>query len=1110
MLNIILKHKRKFFIEKSSPNRLFMTKRMQLSGFARLFSITVFFTLLSGFAVAQRTITGKVTDAESKAPLSGVSVVVSGTTKGAATDAQGTFKIDLDANQKTIVLSFNGYESRTVVVGNSSVISVEMDVDVKALQSVVVTGYTSQRKKDITGAVAVVSAKELTATPAASVTQMLQGKASGVVVGNDNSPGGGTMVRIRGFGTINNNSPLYVIDGVPTQGTLNNINPYDIESMQVLKDASAASIYGARAANGVVIITTKRGKSGDPKITFDYYTGQQAPGKFLDLLNAEELGQYLFKADVGAGKSPWIASPSVQYKFDQSGRITMADYIYPNIFGSLPSNFTYTNDITDPQLGVSKFNINKANKAGTDWYDAIFDPAPISNYQIGASGGTNKAKYAFSGNYFKQDGILRFTNYERFSVRANTEFTQGKFTVGQNLTVSYDERVGIANNNEGNPISLAYRIHPIIPIFDITGGPAYFGGNNTSPYLGFGGPRGVNLGNATNPLAELYRAKDNVTKSTNIFGNAFGEYAINKNLKARTSFGLEYTNANRSEYFMRNIEASEARNTNTLNMFNNYSSAWTWYNTLTYNKTFADDHDVNVLIGTEAVSTYGLGFSASRSGFSFDDIDYRYLNAGSASGLANAGSGAVRTRLFSQFAKVNYGYKNLLLADFTIRRDGSSRFSEANRYGVFPAGSVGIRLSELKPISNISWISDLKARAGWGKTGNQLIPNVYNAYTLFVANPATNGYDINGSGNAVVAGFDLGQFGNPNGKWETSTSFNIGLDASLLNNKLEVVFDWYTRTTSDMLAQIAVPRAQGQGTLPFTNIGEMRNRGVDLNLNWTDKALNGQLRYSIGFNISHYKNEVLKLNNDPNATVFGFTTRLPSITATRRGYPIASFYGYFVDGILNAQQAASAPKFGTYTREGVFNFRDINKDGVITAADRDFVGNPHPDFTYGINLSAGYKSFDLAIFAQGVQGNEIFNYVRYWTDFNVFQGNRSKRMLYESYGNSNNPKLPRLNSGDASSQQVSSYFLEDGSYLRLRNIQLTYTIPNALVKKLGLSGLQLYVQGQNILTLTKYTGLDPDINLRTSGNDNQDIHMGIDEGAYPVSKSYLFGVRVKF
>jgi TonB-linked SusC/RagA family outer membrane protein len=1087
-----------------------MTKKMQLTGFARLFSITVFLTLLSGFAVAQRTITGKVTDAESKAPLSGVSVVVSGTTKGTATDAQGTFKIDLGANQKTIVLSFNGYESRTVAVGNSSAISVEMDVDVKALQSVIVTGYTSQRKKDITGAVAVVSAKELTATPAASVTQMLQGKAAGVVVGNDNSPGGGTMVRIRGFGTINNNSPLYVIDGVPTQGTLNNINPYDIESMQVLKDASAASIYGARAANGVVIITTKKGKSGDPKITFDYYTGMQAPGKFLDLLNAEELGQYLFKADVGAGKTPWVASPSAQYRFDQSGRITMADYIYPNVFGALPSNFTYTNDITDPQLGVTKYNINKANKAGTDWYDAIFDPAPISNYQIGASGGTSKAKYAFSGNYFKQDGILRFTDYERFSVRANTEFTQGKFTVGQNLTVSYDERVGISNNNEGNPISLAYRIHPIIPIFDITGGPAALGGTNTSPWLGFGGPRGVNLGNATNPLAELYRGKDNKTITTNIFGNAFGEYAINKNLKARSSFGLEYTNGNRSEYFMRNIEASEARNTNTLNVFNSYSSAWTWYNTLTYNKTFAEDHDLNVLVGTEAVSTYGFGFNASRSSFAFDDIDYRYLNAGSASGLSNGGAGAIRTRLFSQFAKVNYGYKNLILADFTMRRDGSSRFSEANRYGVFPAASVGVRLSELKPISNISWISDLKVRAGWGKTGNQLIPNVYNASTLYNADPSSNGYDINGTGTSIVGGFDLTQFGNPNGKWETSTSLNVGFDASLLNNKLEVVFDWYTRTTSDMLAQIAVARAQGQATLPFTNIGEMRNRGVDLNINWSDKALNGQLRYSIGFNISHYKNEVLKLNNDPLATVFGFSTRLPSITATRRGYPIASFFGYYADGILNAQQAATAPKFGTYTREGVFNFRDINKDGIITAADRDFVGNPHPDFTYGINLSAGYKNFDLAVFAQGVQGNEIFNYVRYWTDFNVFQGNRSKRMLYESYGNSTNPLLPRLNSSDASSQQVSSYFLEDGSYLRLRNIQLTYSIPNNWMKKVGISGAQIYIQGQNILTLTKYTGLDPDINLRTSGNDNQDIHMGIDEGAYPVAKSYLLGVRLKF
>jgi len=1087
-----------------------MTQKLHFQGVVRLFSITVFLSLLTGFAVAQRSVSGKVTDAETKAPLSGVSVVVSGTTKGTATDAQGTFKIDLGANQKALVLSFNGYESKTVSVGNASAITVEMDVDVKALQSVVVTGYTSQRKKDITGAVAVVSAKELTATPAASVTQMLQGKASGVIVGNDNSPGGGTMVRIRGFGTINNNSPLYVVDGVPTQGTLNQINPYDIESMQVLKDASAASIYGARAANGVVIITTKKGKSGDPKITFDYYAGTQRPGKMLDLLNAEELGKYLFKADVGAGKTPWVSSPSAQYRFDQNGGVTMADYVFPNVFGALPANFTYTNDINDPELGKTRFNINKANKAGTDWQDVIYDPAPIVNYQLGASGGTAKAKYSFSGNYFRQDGILRYTNYERYSIRANTEFTQGKFTVGQNLTFSYDKRNGISNNSE-NSILLAARIHPIIPVFDITGGPAALGGTNTSPWDGFGGPRGLNLGNATNPLAELYRAKDNYTTGTHLFGNAFGEVAILKNLKARSSIGVEFNNFNRSEYFIRNIEAAEPRNTNSLNVFNNFDNSWTWYNTLTYNTTIADDHDINVLAGTEAVATYSFGYSASRSNFAFNDLDYRYLNAGSASGLSNAGGGAIRTRLFSQFAKVNYGYKNLLLADFTIRRDGSSRFSEANRYGIFPAGSVGIRLTELKPLSNISWLSDLKARVGWGKTGNQLIPNVYNAYTLYTADPANNGYDIGGAGSSVTGGFDITQFGNPNGKWETTTSTNIGLDGSLFNNKLEVVFDWYTRTTSDMLAQIAVPRAQGQGTLPFTNIGTMRNRGVDLNLNWTDKALGGQLRYSVGVNITHYKNEVLKLNNDPNATLFGFTTRIPSITATKRGYPIASFYGFYADGILNAAQAASAPKFGSYTREGTFNFRDVNKDGVVTAADRDFLGNPHPDFIYGINLSAGYKNFDLAIFAKGQQGGDIFNYVRYWTDFNTFQGNRSKRMLYESYGETANPTLPRLNASDAvSGSVVSSYFIEDGSYLRLSNVQLTYTIPANVMKKVGISSAQVYVQGQNILTLTKYTGMDPDINIRTSENNNQDFHMGIDEGAYPVAKTYTLGVRLKF
>lgn len=1068
------------------------------------------FVIAANLSYAQdRTVKGKVTSSADGSGIPGVNVQLKGTATGTVTDSDGNYAIDAKGGDAILVFSSIGLIKKEVSVGNQSTINVTLEDDIKNLSEVVVTGYAAQRKKDITGAVTVINPKELTSVPTASVTQMLQGRASGVTVGNDNSPGGGTMVRIRGFGSINNNSPLYVIDGVPTQGTLNQINPNDIESMQVLKDASAASIYGARAANGVVIITTKKGKTGAPNITFDFYTGTQRPGKMLDLLNTKELGQYLYEADLGAGKTPSVTSPSAQYKFGPNGEQTIADYIYPNVYGELPANYTYTNDIADPNLGKTAFNITKANKEGTNWQDEIFDPASISNYQIGASGGSESAKYALSANYFKQNGILKYTKYKRYSLRANTEFKKGPVTVGENFTFSYDERQGITNNDESNPIMFAIRVHPIIPVFDITGGPKALGGTNTSDYNGFAGSRGSNLGNAPNPLARLYREKDNLTKGTHAFGNVFAQLDILPGLYARTSLGIEYNQYNRSEYFHRDIEAAEARNANSLNVINNVDRSFTWFNTLNYAKSFGV-HNFNVLLGTEAVKTYAAAFQASRSAFAFDDLDYRYLDAGSAAGLSNAGAGATESALFSQFGKINYVFKDLVLADFTLRRDGSSRFSAANRYGIFPAFSLGLRMTELAFMKPVKFVDDLKLRFGWGKTGNQLIPNVYNAYTLYAADPQNNAYDINGTGSSIVGGFDLVQFGNSNGKWETNTSTNIGLDASLFNSKLEVVLDVYNRLTTDMLTQIAIPRTAGSGTIPYTNIGEVRNRGVDLGINFRDKK--GDFGYMLGVNFGHYKNEVLKLNNDPNATIFGFTTRLPAMSATKAGLPIASYYGYFVDGVIKDQaEADAAPKFGSYTREGTFKFRDVNGDGVITAADRTIIGNPHPDFNYGVNLGVSWKFLDLTLFGQGVHGNQIFNYVRYWTDFNVFQGNRSKDMLYNSWKKSgDNAKLPRLNSGDATSQQVSSYFLEDGSYFRLKNVQLTFTLPSTWLKKAKLGSAQIYVQGQNMLTFTKYTGLDPDINLRRSGENNQDTHMGVDEGSYPVAKSYLLGLRFGF
>mgnify|MGYP002777751892 CR=1 FL=1 len=1070
--------------------------------YSTLLGVLLLAVLAAQYAHAQdRRITGRVTASGDGQPVPGASVLLKGTAAGAVTDANGNYAINARSANDVLVITSVGFQKQEIAIGSRSTIDVTLTEEIGTLSEVVVTGYGTQRKKDITGAVTVVDGAKLTAVPTPNLTQALQGRAAGVMVGNDNSPGGGTMVRIRGFGTINNNSPLYIIDGVPTTGSLNQINPNDVESMQILKDASAASIYGARAANGVVIITTKKGKAGEPKVTFDMYTGVQRPGKFLPLLNSQELGNLIWESAKNVGQQP------VHGQYGRGATPVIPDYIYPSgvmegdplVARDASGNYiNYTNDISAPGFGSTRFLITKAAKEGTNWQDELFNDAPIQNYQLGASGGSDKGNYAISFNYFNQQGILTHTRYKRYSLRANTQFNiRNRIRVGENFTVSYDERLGITNNDEGNPIMLAIRMNPLVPVYDVAGN--------------FAGAKGLNLGNARNPVAEITRAKDNLTGGIHLFGNAFAEADIVKGLTFRTSFGVEYNAFNTSAYTIRDIESAEARNVNSLTVSNSYDNSWTWYNTLTYNRTFGA-HTVNVLAGTEAVSTYAFGFNANRSNFAFDDLDYRFLNAGSPAGLQNSGGGASRTRLFSLFGKVNYAYKDFFLADFTLRRDGSSRFGFGNRYAVFPAASVGFRLTELPVMKSVTFVNDLKLRAGWGRTGNQNIPNIYNAYSLYTSDPANNWYDINGSRSSIVTGFDVTQFGNPLGKWETTTSTNIGFDASLFNGALEVVFDWYTRKTSDMLNQIDIPLTQGIATIPFTNIGKMENKGVDLSVTYNGRGMGGDLRYSINGNFSTYRNRVIDLNGDPNANRFGFSTRLPAMSVSRVGHPIASFFGYYIDGIFQTEEAAkAAPQFGTYNRAGSFIFRDFNGDGVVNASDRTIIGNPHPDFTYGLNVSVGYKNFDLTLFGQGVHGNDIFNYVKYWTDFNTFQGSRSQRMLYDSWRpGKTDAILPQLRATDATSAQISTYFLEKGSYLRMRNIQLSYTLPAGLQRRLGLGNTQVYIQGQNLFTFTRYSGLDPDINLRRSGTDNQDIHLGVDEGAYPVAKSYLVGLRLSF
>lgn len=1082
--------------------------------FTARWAVLFLLTLSSFLAQAQeRRVTGKVMTSADGQGLPGVNVQVQGTNVGTVTDADGQFAISVPGANSVLVISSIGFMKKEVTVGNQSTISVSLDDDIKSLTEVVVTGYGTQNKRDITGAVATVDVKKALAVPASNLAQAMQGRVAGVNVSNDNSPGGGVMVRIRGFGTINDNSPLYVIDGTPTKGSLSSLNLNDIESMQVLKDASAASIYGARAGNGVVIITTKKGKVGKPTLTYDMYYGTQKAWRGLDLTNTQEYADLTWTSRINAlntltngvatpnaGQSGLIYPSNAQ--FGKGATPVIPDYIIPAGAPEGDPRVDPSKYVRDPFNPSTRYLITKANKEGTNWFDEMFNPAPIQNHQLGVSGGNENGRYAMSLNLFDQKGIMQYTYYKRYSLRANTEFNVTKrIRVGENFQVALDERVGQTNGNqsESNPISFAYRIQPIIPVKDIMGN--------------YAGTSGTDLDNSRNPIAELWRNKDNVGRNMRLFGNAYAEVDILKDLTARTQFGVDYNLYNIRSYRAVDIESSENAGANELNQTNNYEWTWTWYNTLTYKKNFFNDHlNMNIVAGTESIKSFFEQFTGRRQRFASDDIDNRYLDAGNPGTSVNSGY-AADWRLASEFAKANFSLDDKYLLDLTVRRDRSSRFAEAFRVAYFPAVSVGWRLSNESFMKGVTWLDDFKFRAAWGQTGNQEIGN-YNRFGIFGTNAAQNFYDLNGVNTSAIQGYDRTQFANPNAKWETTTSTDFGFDAVVLKGRMDINFDWFNRKTSDMLFRPDVQRTQGVATVPFQNIGSMRNKGVEIGLNYNG-SVGKDFTYSVGGNISTYRNEVINLTGDPATQYFGFTTRLPAMSVTQAGYPIGSFYGYTIDGFINTDEEGKnlPPQFGggANNKAGNFRFRDVNGDGIVNASDRSIIGNPHPDFSYGLNVSATYKAFRLDIFGQGVQGNQIFNYVRYWTDFPTFAGNRSTRMRYESWEPGKaNPKLPILRSNDVISSQPSTYYLEDGSYLRMKNIQLTYTIPGKWLSRLGLGKASVYVQGQNWFTFTKYTGLDPEINLRSSSGTDQDKQIGVDEGAYPAYKATLVGLSLGF
>lgn len=804
-------------------------------------------------------------------------------------------------------------------------------------------------------------------------------------------------------------------------------------------------------------------------------------------------------------KYPTTAPWNKQYIYDANGKLTIPDYIIPTAkFEGDPLVNPSLYDARDDD--GSPFNlITKANKQGTDWYDEILNPAPIQEYNASISGGNENSNYAFSLGYLNQEGVVIHSGFDRYAMRANSDAKLTNWlSLGQTLSVAFTERKGGVgdNNDEGNVVSQAYRMQPIVPVYDIAGN--------------FAGTKGESMGNGANPVAIATRNKDNWGKDLRVLGNAYVQLNFTKDLTFKSLLGVDMNNGRWKTFTIRDIEFFEAKSTNRLDEGHGYSLQWNWANTLNYKTVLNGVHTFDAIIGSESIDNVYEEFTAGRASYFSEDLDYRYLNVGTAS-LANAGY-ATAWRSFSYFGRLNYNYMGKYLFEGVVRRDASSRFASQTRWGTFPALSLGWRMSEESFMEGVSWIDDLKVRAGWGQNGNDRVDN-YNYWGTLTTGLSQSYYPMTGDDNSLTSGFYTNKLGNVNAKWETTTALNLGVDLTMLDNKLEVNLDLFDRKTSDMLYAVQLPHVYGNAQRPSVNIGEMENKGIDLMLTYHGEV-GKDFKYTVRANASHYKNNVIKLNDNEKEVLWGDTERGNIYTISKAGEPISSFYGYEVLGFFNTWEEANAyPQFGDYNAPGRFKYKDQltldtnsdgvpdKADGVINADDRVIIGSPHPDLVYGLNIDLQYKNFDATMFFQGSYGNDLINYVSRWTDYFQFNGNRSPERLYESwtearYKSGAKITLPIAETHDTNSQLPNSSFVESGSYFRLKNLQIGYSLPKELVTRMKVSNLRLYVQATNLFTITPYSGLDPEI------RSTNDRHNGLDQGIYPTSQTIMFGLNL--
>ncbi len=1049
--------------------------------------------LLSLQLNAQKTVTGKVTNGKDKLPVAGTTVTVKGSTTATQTDGEGIFKITVPSEKSVLVFTAVGFETMEVSTSGKTSVVTELRESTSSLNEIVVTGYTAQRKKDITGAVSVVNVANLKQVPAGTGEEALQGQASGVSIITSGQPGAASDIRIRGITSFGNNQPLVLIDGV--QGSLHDINTNDVESIQVLKDASA-SIYGVRGSNGVIIITTKKGKAGKVNVNYTAYLGIQTAGKGFNLATPQEVANAVWLQQRNSGNVDSVTHNPSTKQYGNGPNPVLPDYITP--FGAKAG---------DPNTDPSTYDINsnqitKANKAGTDWYHSVMKAAPTQSHTLTVSGGYNKSSYLFSLGYLDQQGILLNTHLKRYSVRLNTQTSiHDHIRIGENAYIFYKDNPTVQNQNEGNPLSFTYRESAIIPIYDIKGN--------------FAGTKSQDLGNSRNPFADATRNGVNKGNDWEITGNVYAEVDLLKHFLVRTSMGGNINNQYYHNFSYVGYENAEGNTgSNSFTEGASYNSSWTWTNTLSYTNTFGK-HSVKGLIGTEAISYYGRNVSATRGNYFSTNPNFWVVNTGSPAGASNAGS-AYQSGIYSQFGRLEYNYNDKYLINGTIRRDGSSVFYTGRQYGYFPSVSVAWRISQENFFKGVTFVNDLKLRYSWGKLGSASNVPGTNPFLLYASNVGRSFYDLGGTNTSPQSGFYNSNIGNQNTTWEGDIISNVGLDATLFKNKIDITVEWYKKKVSGLLfpAQYDV-LYRADATPPFVNIGDMQNTGIDASATYHGTV--HKVKFDVTGLITTYSNKITSIPGTGFFTTGG--SRNGDIVKNAVGHPVSSFYGYQVVGLF--QSAADVAKSATQdgAAPGRFKYADINGDGKITADDRTYFGNPNPKFTYGLNISVSYSNFDFSTFFFGSYGNDIFNGVKIFTDFpQLFKGGLSKDAALNSWTPTNtNTKVPKLENAASFSTTtvINSYYLEKGSYLRNKQFSLGYTLPAKMLSKYGIDKFRIYVQAVNLFTITKYSGLDPELQSLDPNNQSGAINggsnsFGIDYGNYPHTAQYLIGVNVNF